>query len=141
MPFFLRNGMSFTKSSTLTAAPRVNRDPVRNRRKRLIARLQEQKESNPSLVRTVQRTVKKDGVRRVVEAQQRIRLWWWADEKGHVVLFVRVGWMLEKGKTGVLAGSMERLPAVIDSLIEAVRAHWVMARAKVAAPSAKKRAA
>ncbi len=119
--------MSFMKSLTLTAAPKVNRDPVRNRRERLIARLQEQKEliSNPSLIRTVQRTVKKDGVRTVVETHQRVRPGWRTDEKGQVVLFVRMGWMLlefEKGKTGVLAGSMDRLPAVIDTLIEAVRA-------------------
>ncbi len=119
--------MSFMKSLTLTAAPRINRDPVRNRRERLIARLQEQKEliSNSSLVRTVQRTVKKDGARTVVETQQRVRPCWRMDEKGQVVLFVRIGWMLlefEKGKTGVLAGSMDRLPAVIDTLIEAARA-------------------
>ena len=88
--------MSFMKSLTLTAAPKVNRDPVLSRRERLIARLQEQKEliSNPSLVRTVHRTVKKDGVRTVVEIQQKVRPWWRTDEKGHVVLFVRIGWML-----------------------------------------------
>jgi hypothetical protein len=88
--------MPFMKSLTLTAAPKASHDPVRNRRERLIARLMEQKEliSNPSLVRTVQRTVKKDGVRTVVEVQQRVRPWWRTDEKGQVVLFVRVGWHL-----------------------------------------------
>ena len=119
--------MSFMKSLTLTTVPKVQNDPVRSRRERLISRLQEQKEliSNPSLVRTVQRAVKKDGVRTVVETQQKVRPWWRTDEKGHVVLFIRAGWRLlefEKGKTGVAAGSMERLPAVIDTLIEAVRA-------------------
>jgi hypothetical protein len=42
-----------------------------------------------------------------------------------VVLFIRIGRMLlefEKGKNRVLAGSMERLATVIDTLIEAVRA-------------------
>ena len=55
--------MSFMKSLTLTTAPKVSLDPVRTRRERLISRLLEQKEliSNPSLVRTVQRTVKRDG--------------------------------------------------------------------------------
>ena len=115
------------KSLSVTAAPKASHDPVRTRRERLVAHLLEQKEliSNPSLVRTVQRTVKKDGVRTVVEVQQRVRPWWRTDEKGQVVLFVRIGWMLlefEKGKTGVLAGAMERLPTVIDTLIEAVRA-------------------
>ena len=38
---------------------------------------------------------------------------------------MRVGWKLiefEKGKAGIVAGSMERLPEVIDVLIGAVRA-------------------
>ncbi len=141
--------MSFMKSLTLTAAPKVNRDPVRNRRERLIARLQEQKEliSNPSLVRTVQRTVKRDGVRTVVETQQRVRPWWRMDEKGQVVFFVRIGWMLlefDKGKTGIVAGSMDRLPAVIDTLIEAIRAGELdpaLSQARAVRSAPKKRAA
>jgi hypothetical protein len=141
--------MSFMKSLTLTAAPKVNRDPVRSRRERLIARLQEQKEliANPSLVRTVQRTVKKDGIKTAVEIRQRVRPWWRTDEKGQVVLFVRIGWMLlefEKGKTGVLAGTMERLPGVIDTLIEAVRAGELdpaLEQARAVRPAPKKRAA
>jgi hypothetical protein len=141
--------MSFMKSLTLTTAPKVNRDPVLSRRDRLVASLQEQKEliANPLLVRTIQRTVKKDGVRTVVEVQQRVRPWWRQDGKGQVVLFVRVGWHLlefEKGKTGIAAGSMERLPAVIDTLIEALRAGEldpVLEQARTARPVPKKKAA
>jgi hypothetical protein len=141
--------MAFMKSLTLTAAPKVNRDPVLSRRERLVARLQEQKKliSTPSLVRTVQRTVKKDGIKTVVEVQQRVRPWWRTDEKGQVVLFARIGWMLlefEKGKTGIIAGSMERLPAIIDTLIEAVRAGELdpaLAQAKSVPAGVKKRAA
>ena len=119
--------MSIMKSLTFTAVPKIQNDPARTRRERLVSRLQEQKElvANPSLVRTVQRTVKKDGVRTVVETQQKLRPWWRTDEKGQVIFFVRVGWKLiefEKGKAGVVAGSMERLPEVIDVLIGAVRA-------------------
>jgi hypothetical protein len=143
------DGMSFMKSLTLTAAPKVNHDPVRNRRDRLIARLQEQKEliANPALVRTVQRTVKKDGVRTVVEVQQKVRPWWRTDEKGQVVLLVRIGWHFlefEKGKTGIAAGSMERLPVVIDTLIEAVRAGEldpVLSQSRAIPAAAKRRAA
>ena len=50
----------------------------------------------------------------------------------------------EKGKTGVLAGSMELLPAVIDTLIEAVRAGELdpaLALSKAIPAAAKKRAA
>jgi hypothetical protein len=101
--------MSFMKSLTLTAAPKANRDPVLSRRERLVARLTEQKEliSNPALVRTVQQTVKRDGVRTVVEIQRRVRPWWRTDEKGQLVLFVQAGWKLlefEKGKTASLLG-------------------------------------
>ncbi len=119
--------MSFLKSLTLTTVPKINNDPIRSRRERLVSRLQEQKEliANPSLIRTVQRTVKKDGLKTVVETQQKLRPWWRTDEKGQVVFFVRVGWKpieFEKGKAGIVAGSMERLPEVIDVLIGAVRA-------------------
>jgi hypothetical protein len=107
----------------------------------------EQKEliSNLSLVRTVHRTVKKDGVRTVVETQQRVRPWWQTDEKGQVVFFVRIGWKLlefEKGKTGVLAGTTERLPAVIETLIEAVMVGELdpaLAQSRAALTGAKKR--
>jgi hypothetical protein len=144
------DGMSFMKSLTLKTAPKESRDPVLFRRERLIARLQEQKKliANPALVRTVQRTVKKDGLSTVVEVQQRVRPWWRIDEKGQAVLFVRIGWHLlefEKGKTGVLAGAMERLPAAVDTLIEAVRAGGeldpVLAQSGAAPTAAKKRAA
>ena len=119
--------MSIMKSLTFTAVPKILNDPARTRRERLVSRLQEQKElvANPSLIRTVQRSVKKDGVRTVIESQQKLRPWWRTDDKGQVIFFVRVGWKLiefEKGKAGIVAGSMERLPEVIDVLIGAVRA-------------------
>ena len=141
--------MSFMKSLTLTAVPKVQNDPTRSRRERLASRLQEQKElvSNPSLVRAVQRTVKKEGLRTVVETHQKIRPWWRMDEKGQVVFFVRLGWKpieFEKGKAGVIAGSMEKLPAVIDTLIAAVRAgelDQIVDQARATRPTPKKKAA
>jgi hypothetical protein len=143
------DNMSFMKSLTLTIVPKIDNDPIRSRRERLIARLLEQKEliSNPALVRTIHRTVKKDGVRTVVETQQKVHPCWRMDEKGQVVLFVRLGWKLlefEEGKTGIVAGSMERLPVVIDTLIEAVRAGELdpaLEQAKAARPAPKKKAA
>jgi hypothetical protein len=145
----LEDKMSFMKSLTLTTLPKINNDPARSRRDRLVARLQEQKEliSNPSLVRTIQRTVKKDGVATVVETQQKVRPWWRTDEKGQLVLFVRLGWRLlefEKGKAGVVAGTMEKFPGVIDTLIGAVRAGELdpmLEQAKTARPAPKKKAA
>ena len=141
--------MSIMKSLTFTAVPKIQNDPARTRRERLVSRLQEQKElvSNPSLVRTVQRSVKKDGVRTVVETQQKVRPWWRTDEKGQVIFFVRVGWKaieFEKGKAGIVAGSMERLPEVIDMLIGAVQAGELdpmLEQARIARPAPKKKAA
>jgi hypothetical protein len=72
---------------------------------------------------------------------------WRTDEKGQVVLFVRLGWKLlefEKGKTGIVAGTMERLPTVIYTLIGAVRAGEldpVLDQARAVRPAPKKRAA
>ena len=69
--------MSIMKSLTFTAVSKILNDPARTRRERLVSRLQEQKElvANPSLIRTVQRSVKKDGVRTVIESQQKLRPW------------------------------------------------------------------
>jgi Cu/Ag efflux protein CusF len=77
-----------------------------------------------------------------------IRLpWWRTDEKAEVVFFARLGWKpieFEKVKAGVIAGSMVRLPAVIDVLIGAVRAGEVdsmLEQARTARPAPKKKAA
>ena len=83
----------------------------------------------------------------LVERRLPVRPWWRTDEKGQVVFFVRIGWKLlefEKGKTGVVAGTMEQLPAVIDTLIEAVRAGELdpaLEQARTARPVSKKKAA
>ena len=67
----------------------------------------------------------RDGERVLTEKKLPVPAWWRTDEKGQVVFFVRVGWKpieFEKGKVGIVAGSIEGLPEVIDMLIEAVRA-------------------
>jgi len=72
-----------------------------------------------------QRWKTQDGERVPVERRLPVRPWWRTDDKGQVVFFVRLGWKaieFEKGKAGVVAGSMEKLPEVIDVLIGAVRA-------------------
>jgi hypothetical protein len=61
----------------------------------------------------------------LVEGRLPVHPWWRTEEKGQVVFFVRLGWKpieFEKGKAGVVAGSMDKLPEVIDVLIGAVRA-------------------
>ena len=104
--------MSVIKSLSFTSVPKLQNDPIRARRERLVERLREQKElvSNPSIVRTTQRIVRKDGAKTIVEIQQKVRPWWRADEKGQVVFFIRIGWRLlefEKGKAGVVVGATD----------------------------------
>ncbi len=75
------------------------------------------------------------------------RPWWRTDEKGQVVFFVRLGWKpieFERGKAGIVAGSTEKLPEVIDVLIGAVRAGELdpmLDQARTARPAPKKKAA
>ena len=141
--------MSSLKSLTFAAVPTTNSSPLLARRSRLIEKLEDQKSllRDPAYVRIVQRWKKQDGERVLVEKKLPVRPWWRTDEKGQVVLFVRIGWKLlefEKGKTGVVAGTMEQLPAVIDTLIEAVRAGELdpmLEQARTARPVSKKKAA
>jgi hypothetical protein len=105
--------MSHLKSLTITALPKAECSPVQRSRSRLIERLEEQKSllKDPAYVRVVQRWKKLDGERMLTERKLPVRPWWRTDEKGQVVFFVRIGWKpleFEKGKAGVVAGTMER---------------------------------
>ena len=141
--------MSHLKSLTLTALPKAEHSPVQLRRSRLIQRLEDQKSllKDPAHVRVVQRWKKRDGERVLTERKLSVRPWWRPDEKGQVVFFVRIGWKaleFEKGKAGVVAGTMEKLPGVIDTLIGAVRAGELdpmLEQTKTARPATKKKAA
>jgi hypothetical protein len=67
------------KSLTFAALPKLEADPVQERRTKTIARLEEQKLlfANPNYTRTVRTSVKgDDGARTVVEKQQRVAPWW-----------------------------------------------------------------
>ena len=119
--------MSALKSLTLTALPKAEHSPVQLRRSRLIERLEDQKSllKDPAYDRVVQRWKKHDGERVLTERKLPVRPWWRTDETGQVVFFVRIGWKaleLEMGKAGIVAGTMEKLPPIIDTLIGAVRA-------------------
>ncbi len=141
--------MSSLKSLILTAMPKTENSPLLLRRSRLIEKLEDQKSllKDPAYVRVVRRWKKQDGERVLVERRLPVRPWWRTDEKGQVVFFVRLGWKpieFEKGKAGVVAGSMEKLPEVIDVLIGAVRAGELdpmLDQARAARPAPKKKAA
>jgi hypothetical protein len=141
--------MPILKNLTFTAVPARSNDPVSNRRAKLVERLEEQKAllSNASYVRKTQRWTGKGDDRRQVEKQQRVRPWWRADSSGAFVMSVYHGTKpieFEKGKAGISVASKDKLPALIDSLIGAIRAGELddlLARIKpVGAPKARKAA-
>jgi hypothetical protein len=119
--------MPVLKSLSFTALPKSGNDPVQMRRTKFIAKLEEQKQllKDPNHVRTVQRWTKVNGERQAVTKQQAVRPWWKTDPSGQVVMSIKFGAKpieFEKGKAGIAVGSKEKLPAVIDALIAAVRA-------------------
>ena len=114
-------------SLSFTALPKTGNDPVQMRRARFVAKLEEQKFllKDPTHVRTVQRWAKVDGERQAVTKQQAVRPWWKAEPSGQVVMSVKFGARpieFDRGKAGIVVPSKDRLPAVIDTLIAAVRA-------------------
>ena len=119
--------MPVLKSLSFTALPKATNDPVQQRRTKFITKLEEQKLllKDPNHVRTVQRWTKVNGERQATTKQQAVRPWWKADASGQVVMSVKFGAKpieFEKGKAGIVVGSKEKLPALIDTLITAVRA-------------------
>ena len=118
--------MPVLKSLSFTALPKSGNDPVQMRRAKFIAKLEEQKQllKDPNHVRTVQRWTKVNGERQAITKQQAVRPWWKADPSGQVIMSIKFGAKpieFEKGKAGIAVGSKEKLPAVIDALIAAVR--------------------
>src|ERR1700759_22363 len=119
--------MPVLKSLSFTALPKAANDPVQLRRVKFVAKLEEQKQllADPNHVRTVQRWTKVNGERQATTRQQSGRPWWKTDASGQVVMSIKFGSKpveFEKGKAGIVVGSKEKLPAVIDTLIAAVRA-------------------
>ncbi|KRP85067.1 hypothetical protein AOQ72_04900 [Bradyrhizobium yuanmingense] len=119
--------MPILKSLSFTVLPKAANDPVQMRRTKFITKLEEQKLllSDPNHVRTVQRWTKVNGERQATTKQQAVRPWWKTDASGQVVMSVKFGSKpieFEKGKAGIVVGSKDKLSAVIDALIAAVRA-------------------
>jgi hypothetical protein len=80
--------------------------------------------SDPAYARTVRRTVKENGEWTQIEKQVRVLPWWRLSANGSYVFFVRAGWKpveFDKGKAGISVPSLDKMPAVIDAVITAVR--------------------
>jgi hypothetical protein len=119
--------MPVLKSLSFTALPKSGNDPVQIRRAKFVTKLEEQKQllKDPNHVRTVQRWSKVNGERQATTKQQAVRPWWKTDASGQLVMSIKFGAKpveFEKGKAGIVVGSKEKLPAVIDTLIASVRA-------------------
>jgi len=119
--------MPVLKSLSFTALPKLNNDIIQIRRANFVSKLEEQKQllKDPSHIRTSQRWTKVDGERQATTKQQAVRPWWKTDPSGQVIMSMKFGSKpieFEKGKAGIVVDSKEKLPAVIDALIAAVRA-------------------
>jgi hypothetical protein len=115
------------KSLTFAGLPKIEANPVQERRTKTIVRLEEQKLlfANPNFTRTVRTSVKsEDGVKTTVERQQRVAPWWVQIADGSYLFTIRSGWKpieFDKGKSAIVVLSQDKLPAIIDTLIAAVR--------------------
>ena len=119
--------MPVLKSLSFTALPKSGNDPVQARRAKFVTNLEERKLllKDPNHVRTVQRWTKVGGERQATTKQQAVRPWWKTDASGQVVMSIKFGAKpveFEKGKAGIVVGSKDKLPALIDALVAAVRA-------------------
>lgn len=115
------------KSLTFAVLPKIEANPVQERRTKTIARLEEQKMlfNDPNYTRTVRTSVKsEDGGRTFVEKQQHVSPWWVQLADGSCLFTIRSGWKpieFDKGKSAIVVLSQDKLPTIIDMLILAVR--------------------
>jgi hypothetical protein len=103
---------------TMTAFEKPTSNPQMDRRNNVIRRLEEQKKlfADPSYKRTV-RT--KNG-----DKQHRVSPSWYTMPDGKCVFVVKAGFKpieFAKGKSAIVVPSLDKLPAIIDTLIAATR--------------------
>jgi len=66
----------------------------------------------------------RSGEKSLVETKQRVLPWWTAQPNGTYAFFIRPGWKpieFYKGKAKLLCRRSKKLPAIVDTLITAVR--------------------
>jgi hypothetical protein len=126
--------MSHLKSLKLASATpvRATVDPVQRSREKMIAALSEQKQmaeakiAGQAFVPThIVRRKNAEGQRVEVETAKRVRQGWFTDAAGKVFFSARyAGKSIEfaKDKNAIEVGELAALPAIIDTLAEAVRA-------------------
>jgi len=122
----MEDQMTTLKSLNFTTLPKTDSNPAIERRNRTITRLEDQKLllTNPNYVRKVRSFAKVDGVRKAIENDQRVTPWWRRHVDGSYLFSIRSGSKsieFEKGKAAIAVPTLEKLPAVIDTLIAATR--------------------
>jgi hypothetical protein len=111
------------KNLQLTEMPARGSDPVANRRKNLVERLEEQKvlAADPTFLR--RSTHRRKG--EMVEVVQKVRPWTRLSPTGQMVLALLVGGkpldLDGKGNTAVVIPSRDKVVYTLDQIIEAVR--------------------
>ncbi len=137
--------MSHLKALKLAKAVplRASADPVQRSRDKMIAALAEQKQMAEAKIAgqafTPMHIVGKknaEGQRVEIETAKRVRQGWFTDASGKVFFALRyAGKSIEftKDKNAVEAGELAALPAIIDTLVEAVRAGELDAQLTTAA--------
>jgi hypothetical protein len=120
--------MAHLSSLSFTTAPQKSYDPKQVRRQKLIERLEEQKRlaADPTFIPVVKRWKKNpDGSKSIFDHYRRLKPWWTVDAAGTVILTIRAGLKVlefEKGKTGILVGTLDDLGEVFDIVIAACTA-------------------
>ena len=120
--------MSTLKALNIVALPKLSKnDPTLQRRVKLLTQLEQQRElaANPNYVVSLQKWRKQeDGSKVLVERQKRVKKWWVVDLMGNCFFTIRYGSKLleiEKGKNGIAVGDKDKLVAVIEAVIAAVK--------------------
>jgi hypothetical protein len=106
------------KSLSFVALPKSDTNPVMVRRREIINRLEQQKSlaADPKYVRTIKT---KDG-----EKHQKVLPMWRLMPDGSYAFFLRVGFApveFSPGKSAIAVPSLDKLPAIIETLVLAVR--------------------
>jgi hypothetical protein len=112
------------KSWTLTHVPDRSRDPIANRRSKMVERLQEQRAlaEDANYIRKKNRWTGKGTERRRIEVEQKVRPWWRTSPEGGLVFSLYVGARpieISKGLAGVKCNE-KTLVATIDQAVDYV---------------------
>jgi hypothetical protein len=115
------NTLTFAKYSVPS-----NADPVTKRRNKLLEKIDEQillaADDTYTPTKRV-RTTDADGNTRTIETPKRVKRWWSTQTDGKVLLTVRYGARaieFEKGKDAIEVESVEALPAMLQTVRQAV---------------------